>query len=145
LARDPVMLDSGPLGLLARKNPKRDDAKKLAWLARNSSQIYISEVCDFEIRRSLLLHRLAESLEVLDQLAAGLKYDSITTEAMRLAAKLWADARGRGASTADPKRLDFDVILAAQAKLVNSKIVTLNAKHLSRYVDVIEWGAIPVP
>lgn len=66
---------------------------------------------------------------------------------MLLAAQLWAEARQRGTPTADLKSLDGDVILAAQAKLLEINgntviIATRNVKHLSLFVDAREWQNI---
>jgi hypothetical protein len=66
---------------------------------------------------------------------------------MLKAAEFWAEARRRGRPTADPKALDGDVILAAQAALVADEgheviIATTNVKHLSQFVDAREWRLI---
>jgi hypothetical protein len=73
------------------------------------------------------------------------RYLPITTAAMRLAADLWAQARGRGTPTADPKELDSDVILAAQASLLgpsNVVIATSNVGHLAQFVAADLWQNI---
>jgi hypothetical protein len=66
---------------------------------------------------------------------------------MLKAAEFWAEARQRGQATADPKALDGDVILAAQATLVADEgneviIATTNVKHLSQFVDARDWQLI---
>lgn len=58
---------------------------------------------------------------------------------MRLAAELWADARTRGVPTATEESLDADVILAAQALSVGGIIVTMNTRHLERFVAAKIW------
>lgn len=55
------------------------------------------------------------------------------------AAELWAQARKAGQPTADPKELDCDVILAAQALEVNAVVVSENIGHLSRFVEAKHW------
>ncbi|MEG3877699.1 hypothetical protein QT972_09990 [Microcoleus sp. herbarium7] len=60
---------------------------------------------------------------------------------------MWAEARRRGRPTADPKALDGDVILAAQAILVANEgheviIATTNVGHLSQFVDARQWRQI---
>ena len=61
---------------------------------------------------------------------------------MLRAAELWADARRRGRSTADPKELDADVILAAMALEAGATVATENVGHLSRYVSAKHWRQI---
>ena len=68
-----------------------------------------------------------------------LAYQPITTEIMLKAAELWANARKRGKPTADPKELDGDVILAAQAMEADAVVVTENVGHLSLFVEAVRW------
>ena len=58
---------------------------------------------------------------------------------MLKAAELWAQARNSGLPTADPKALDCDVILAAQALEKDGIVATENVGHLSRFVDARDW------
>jgi hypothetical protein len=63
---------------------------------------------------------------------------------MTLAADLWARARNSGVATGDPKKLDIDVILAAQALTAGAAttdilIATPNVSHLSRFAAAEEW------
>ena len=95
------------------------------------------------MRRSLLLHGLADSIAALDMLKSRLIYVPITTAVMLRAAELWADARRTGRPTADPKELDCDVILAGQALSVGAEVATENVAHLGRYVQTVQWTAIP--
>ena len=67
---------------------------------------------------------------------------------MLRAAELWAEARRRGRPTADPKELDCDVILAAQAGLIarggdEPVIATTNVGHLALFADARTWQDIP--
>jgi hypothetical protein len=61
---------------------------------------------------------------------------------MLRAAALWAQARRRGRPTADPKELDCDVILAAQALEVGAMVVTDNIGHLALFVEAKSWRDI---
>jgi predicted nucleic acid-binding protein len=86
-------------------------------------------------------------LRRLDNLKQTLEYVSIQTETMLLAASLWAEVRQAGQPTADPKALDGDVILAAQARLLANDttdviIATTNVAHLSRFITALDWQAI---
>jgi hypothetical protein len=66
---------------------------------------------------------------------------------MLQAAEFWAEARLTGRPTADPKELDGDVILAAQAHrlaLAGDEVVvaTTNVAHLARFVPARKWDEI---
>jgi len=99
----------------------------------------------YEVRRSLLLEGLTTSVARLDQLKTVLDYLPLTTETMLKAAELWAKARKHGRPTADPKELDGDVILAAQALQVEAMVATENVGHLSLFVEARPWGETAVP
>ena len=71
----------------------------------------------------------------------------ITNEHLELAADLWAKARNEGVPTAAKEALDCDVILAAQAILINENlnnfvVATTNVGHLSRFVPASNWQDI---
>ena len=113
----------------------------------NGLLIVLPEIVDYEVRRELIRSGKKRSVERLDALRRELHYSPITTEAMRKAAELWADARGMGHATADDKALDADVILAAQALQFSGHgdaitVATTNVAHLSRYLDAQEWQKI---
>jgi predicted nucleic acid-binding protein len=138
------MLDSGPLGKLAHHSPK---AEILDWhesLKRADIELILPEVADYEVRRSLLLHNLQESIEALDLLRSTISFRPITSSTMLRAAALWADARRRGKPTADLKELDCDVILAAQVLEAGAIVATENVGHLERYVTARDWRKIVV-
>jgi predicted nucleic acid-binding protein len=58
------------------------------------------------------------------------------------AAELWAQARSRGTPTADPKGIDADVILTAQALSVGATVATENVGHLAQFVEARPWQEI---
>ena len=64
---------------------------------------------------------------------------------MRPAAQLWADSRRRGTPTADPKELDADVILAAQAIEADAIVATHNIGHIAQFVAATSWQNIQIP
>lgn len=136
------MLDSGPLGRLAHPTLRKDISDWFRDLTAGGCTLFIAEVVDYELRRNFLLHGMRDSLVELDRLKASLAYRPITTPVMLKAAELWADVRRRGMPTADPKELDADVILAAQAIEVGAIIATENVGHLSRYVTALHWTAV---
>jgi predicted RNA-binding protein with PUA domain len=109
--------------------------------------VMLPEIADYEVRRELLRAGKVAGIRRLDQLKSRLTYRPLTTAVMLLAAQLWAEARRAGRPTADPKELDGDVILAAQAILVASEgnevvIATTNVGHLSQFIDAREWRLI---
>lgn len=66
---------------------------------------------------------------------------------MLTAAGLWADARKRGLPTGTERELDVDVILAAQARVLEQGgdrviVATTNPGHLSRFVNSRPWQDI---
>lgn len=143
-----VILDSGPVGLLAKRGgtPAVDECNLwLDGLLDQSSRVILPEIVDFEVRRELIRLRAVSSMARLDTLASIVEYLPLTTAAMRKAAELWAEARQKGLPTADPKGLDGDVILAAQALLLGAAdvvVATTNAGHLSRFVAARSWPEV---
>ncbi|HEY9602808.1 MAG TPA: nucleic acid-binding protein [Allocoleopsis sp.] len=146
-----VLLDSGPLGMVTTpkaKPPIYQECK--LWfnsLEPKGYTVVLPEIADYEVRRELLRAGKVAGIRRLDQLKAAITYYPITTEVMLKAAELWAEARKRGRPTADPKALDGDVILAAQAILVADEgheviIATTNVGHLSQFIDAREWQVI---
>ncbi len=116
------------------------------------TEIFVPEVCDYELRRKLL-HLISRgqstsrSIRILDELASTFFYLPLVTPTMRRAAELWSELRSRGVPTAADSELDGDVILAAQAESVDAIIVTENKKHMSRLGDARTWDelALQVP
>ena len=143
------VLDSDPANLICQREKHHEAGELRIWMfgqRANGAVIAIPEIVDYEVRRKLIHNRALDSLKRLDRLQEFdgekqplIRYLPITTVAMRKAAELWAEARWRGESTADPKALDGDVILAAQAMLfcegaADWSVVTENANHISRYI-----------
>jgi len=109
----------------------------------------LPEIVDYELRREFLLNDALESIDQLEELARGSEYIRLNTEAMRQAAFHWANIRKRGQPPADRHALDGDVIVAAQAALLEDLgggiiIATTNVKHLIRFADARLWTAIDV-
>ena len=134
-----LLLDAGPLGMAAHPKPRPDFQRWLDETLAQGDIIVVPEITDYEVRRSLILSGLTASLARLDELKMTLAYQSLDTFVMLKAAELWAEARRRGRTTADPKELNGDVILAAQALQVGGIIVTDNAGHLAQFVEAKTW------
>lgn len=136
------MLDAGPLGRIAHPRPNPKILDWLTHLLDANAVIIIPEIADYEVRRSLLLANLTKSVSRLDQLKEVLNYQPLSTAIMLKAAELWAQARKRGRPTADPKELDGDVILAAQALEANAVVATENVGHLALFTAAKHWKDI---
>ena len=140
-----VLLDGGPLGLVS--NPKATEAGRecrewMRGLIANGVWVCLPEIIDYELRRELLRANKTQGLARLDLLRSSIPFLPITSQIMLKAAELWADVRRRGLPTADPKALDCDVILAAQALAVNGIVATENVDHLTRLVSAKHWSDI---
>jgi predicted nucleic acid-binding protein len=145
-----ILLDSGPLGMVTNPKAKGLPLACQQWLKtllKRGERFAIPEIADYEVRRELLRANLLKSVHRLDHLTQTLEYIPIQTDTMLLAASLWAEARKMGQLTADPKALDGDVILAAQAQILANKmtpviIATTNVGHLSRFATALNWQDI---
>ncbi len=145
-----ILLDSSPLGTLSNPAQTPEVIAISAWAADCDDAghtLYVPEVIDYEIRRELLRAGKSVGLAKLNALKMGLTYLPLTTDAMLLAADLWAQSRRRGQTTGDPKKLDIDVILAAQALLLpvplpDLILATANVGHLSQFVPAALWTSI---
>jgi len=146
-----IVLDSSPLGVLS--NPaKTEEVKAITQWATDclmaGHSLYVPEVIDYELRRELIRAKKADGLAKLNGLKTTFSYLEITTPAMLLAAELWAQSRQSGTPTGDPKKLDIDCILAAQARTLiidagdEFIIATSNVSHLSQFVTAQLWTDI---
>ncbi len=148
-----VFIDSGVLGLLSSPNDKLEVQQCQEWLySLLSKGVYVvsSDLCDYEVRRSLLLDSMRrtsnQSIENLNNLDNLIDFLPITKSVMQQAAQLWAISRSIGMPTANPKNIDADVIIAAQCQLMQAEnpgqnlvVATTNVKHLSRFVNAQKW------
>lgn len=143
-----VLLDAGVIGLLTNPNRTPNNVACARWLqaiAMASIRVIVPEIADYEVRRELLRAKKVNGLRRLDELIDGIEYLPITTPAMRQAALFWAQARQQGQPTAGDKTIDADMILVAQAVVLNvadAVIATTNVGHLSRFFHADLWGNI---
>ena len=145
-----VLLDSGPLGLVTNPRLSPESVACTQWLQsllREGTRVLVPEIADYEVRRELLPAGKLRGIRRLDRLALDIGHLPLTTAAMRKAAEFRANARRRGQPVADPKALDGDVILAAQAALMADDgedvvIATTNVGHLARFADARRWQDI---
>jgi predicted nucleic acid-binding protein len=145
-----IVLDSSPLGLLSSPSGSAEAFAISQWsraLLIAGHRIYIPEIIDYELRRELLRANKTNGIAKLDGLKSVFAYLPITTAAMLEAADLWAYSRRTGIPTGDPKKLDVDVILAAQVRMLAASagdviVATANVAHLSRFVAADLWTNI---
>ena len=145
-----ILLDAGPLGLITNPRASQEARECNQWLellALKEIQVKIPEIADYEVRRELLRADKFKGIERLNDLQRYLDYVPLTTQTMLKAAQFWAQVRKQGMPTADDKALDGDVILAAQAILIQDVgheviIATTNVGHLSRLAQAKKWRDI---
>jgi predicted nucleic acid-binding protein len=143
---DRIALDSSPLSLLSHPNEQQPHVQEARqWLEEMlaaGAVVFLPEITDYEVRRELLRLGRQKSVQRLDALQSTLTYLALDTPTMRRAAEMWAIARSQGTPTADPKEIDADVILAAQAERVQAVVATENVGHLARFVEARSWREI---
>jgi predicted nucleic acid-binding protein len=147
-----VVLDAGPLGVLTHPARTPEVQSLHHWLEGVLSaghRVVVPAIADYEVRRELERAKKAQGLARLDAFNAAEpdRYLSLTDTALRLAARLWAQSRQRGMPTADPKELDGDVLIAAQALSLGVPagdlvVATTNVGHLSQFVRAEFWPNI---
>ncbi|MEO0769875.1 MAG: PIN domain-containing protein [Cyanobacteria bacterium J06649_4] len=140
-----IILDTGPVGLITNPKLSKQGIACNQWLQdhlKAKSRVIVPEIADYEVRRELLRANKRAGLSRLDELSQLIEYLPLTTEAMRQAASLWAQARQKGQPTAGDKTIDGDMILIAQATTIESSkviIATTNVSHLSRFIAADLW------
>lgn len=139
---DRIILDSGPLSRVSHPRPNPDIVQWLKSKLRDGVEILVPEITDYEVRRELLRSGKTEGVSRLDALKTHLTYVPLDTPTMLRAAEFWARVRNMGKPTADPKELDGDVILAAQAERTGAVVATENIGHLSLLVNAKRWQDI---
>lgn len=119
-------------------------------LLRKGIFVVSSDICDYEVRRSLILESWKKpninSIASLDELQNLITFLPLTSKIIKKAANLWAEARIQGIPTADNQSLDVDIIICAHYQLLKQEypgryvvIATTNVKHLSRFTEAKVW------
>ncbi len=151
-----VLIDSGVLGKLCNPNSSLEveaAREHLYTLLAKGVYIVSSQICDYEVRRSLILNSMrgvsSEGIENLGKLSEIIDFLPVNQAVFQEAANLWAEARIQRIPTADDKSLDIDIIICAQYKLLEKEypgryiiIATTNVKHLNRFAEAKEWQEI---
>jgi len=137
-----VLIDSGPLGKLV--NPEQHPEVKdwLAFMKKRKILIRVPQICDYELRRELILQNFTKSIGRLDRFQQQNQFLPLSEDDFFEAAEIWAGLRKTGQPTSDDRGLDGDVILAAQAISQQQEfeqviILTENERHIPRFQP---WG-----
>jgi len=147
-----VFLDSGPLGLVTNPKKTPDTIAAAHWvydMEAAGHRFVVPAIADYEVRRELVRTgktRGVARLDAFNAAEAG-RFLSVTDAALLRGADLWAQARNAGFPTADPKALDADVLIAAQAldmglPLSDFIIATVNVGHLALFAPADLWTNI---
>jgi hypothetical protein len=83
-----IVLDAGPLGMIAHPRPNPQIAEWYERHLQSDTVFIIPEIADYELRRELLRADLRASLAKLDRLEAVSVYARLTTAVMRRAAEI---------------------------------------------------------
>ena len=154
-----VFLDSGVLGILSNPNESEINAKCEEWLFRLLSQgirVITSEICKYEVKRSLVLAQRKMGCEIaglkkLEELSDLIEFISITNEDIDIACEFWSDSIINGQQLAATNDINFDIIICAQWKNLTIEnpgrevvIATKNLRHLRRFAKAKEWEKIQI-
>jgi len=151
-----VFIDSGVLGLLTNPNKLGTPRQCEDWLYTLLAKgVYVvsSDICDYEVRRSLLLEAQRKpnlnSVENLDELREIIDFLKLDLAVMFKAAQVWMEARLQGKPTANDYTLDVDMIIAAHWQFLKEEflnryivIATTNVKHLGQFAEALNWEEI---
>lgn len=151
-----VLLDTNVLGVLCNPNKKQNMIECQTWFERLLARgVYFatSELCDYELRRGLILAqkvgKSADGLSILDRLRELIDFLKVDHEVSLEASKIWAESHLKGQPTADEKNIDIDIIISAHWRILQTMfpgryvvVSTTNIKHLSLFCDAQEWQNI---
>jgi predicted nucleic acid-binding protein len=147
-----IFLDAGPLSLITTPKKTPDTLAIAQWVVTMLAvgrRFVVPAIDDYDVLRELIRAGKSRSLAHLDAFHAASpdRFLSMTDSALLLAAQLWAQSRNAGAPIADPKELNADVMIAAQAigtgiPRDNFVIATTNLGHLARFIPANLWTQI---
>ena len=146
-----IVLDTSPLSTVTKRQGVAEADACRQWVAdcrRAGHQVIAPAIAYYEVARELERMGNTTGIARLDAFCAvpGC-YLPFSDVALRLAVKLWAQARNAGTPPADPKELDCDVLIAAQALTLGVPpsdliLATMNLGHLSQFVPADLWTNI---
>ena len=98
-----ILLDAGPLGLLAQSRPTPASTQCRHWaqqLQATGALLLVTEIADYEVRRERVRASKRAGVQRLDALQRAFGYVALTTATMLQAAAFWAELRQQGRPTA---------------------------------------------
>jgi predicted nucleic acid-binding protein len=151
-----VFLDSVTLGILSSPGERSEIEECQDWLyglLARSAYVVSSYLCDYEVRRSLILTSITKNkpqdINKLDSLHQMVDFLPVSQDVLKKAAQLWAETRRKGKPTADIKNIDVDIIIGATCQLLQAEypgqflvVATTNVKHISQFVEAKVWQEI---
>ena len=94
-------------------------------LLARSIYVVSSDICDYEVRRGLILTSITKTkrqgLSKLDSLHQIIDFLPVSQDILKKAAQLWAETRRKGQPTAELKNIDVDVIIGATCQLLQAE------------------------
>lgn len=147
-----ILIDSGILGILSNPNESELNVKCENWLYEKflRGTILTSQVCKYEVKRSLLLNQKRNlqlaGINKLTELENLIDFISITEEDIEIACKLWVKSIIQGIQVAPEKDINFDIMICTQWERLKKEnpgreiiIATDNLRHLTRFAQAQSW------
>lgn len=131
----PYLLDTNVVTQLLKRTPRVVETYRLA-LGRGE-QVYLSAGVYYEVKRGLLHVGAAKQLRQLDENFRNvLQWAPVSDATWDRAAYLWAECRRQG----KPHDDDGDLLIAAQAYLLEAMLVTRNSRDFIDFqISVENW------
>ena len=136
-----VVLDARPLSQICHPRKWEEISDWFLKVIASGHRIVIPEITDYEVRRLLVKRGATRQLEELDGNVDDFYYAPLSTELMREAAQIWAEAENSGHRFGHPKTLNADAILVAQTQAMGEDVtvITKNVRPLAPFVEAVWW------
>jgi predicted nucleic acid-binding protein len=152
-----VILDTGVLCKIASPKDYGEEKQCKKWavqLSIRGARLVTPIICDYEVRRGLLLasfqqNKEVEGVELLNKLEEDIEFLSLTTEFLRKGAQLWAESTFKGIPLTKEQRFDIDILICAHWHILKQDfpgrytvVATKNIEHIARFAEADEWQNI---
>lgn len=110
-----------------------------------------SDICEYEVRRSLVLETIkgkeVEGIRLLEDLRAegAVEFLPVDRNVLFISSQIWAESQISGQPLTDPEKLGIDAIVCAHWQILNEEnpgryviIATTNLRHLDRLAEAEE-------